>query len=342
VEAVEGLLEAWAERAGRDGAVGEAALGALDDVDVLGVDREPEVTGRVVGALLDRSGGEHRAGLPGEAGGDGVEAHEPDVVGQNGEDDVREEGDKASAHRVRCVEIGSGRELEPVVALITRHRGGGLSAVHAGPLVAVVVGDPGDLGELRVHPAEVVILLEVLADELPVGVDVEALLVAHLPVVEPVAAHTVVEVADPGLERRGGGVEAGEEQRSPGGDAHRHQVEVGGGVGTWNLIEQRGGAESSVGGVGPAVVGAADGSGDVAVGFGEFGAAMTAGVQHRVEFAVGVSGDEHRPRSEAPHEQAPGFGDLVRGADAHPGSFEDALTLDLERALVGVELRGET
>ena len=295
-----------------------------------------------MGSLVDRRRGEHGAGLPGEPGGEWVETHEPDVVREHREDDVREEGDEAPAHRVGCVEVGGGWELQPVIALIARHRCGGLTAVEAGPLVAVVVGDSGHLRELRVHPAEVVVLLEVLADELPVGVDVEGLLMAHLPGVEPVAAHTVAEVTDPGLERWGGRVEAGEQQWPPGGDAHRHQVEVGGGVGTWNLVEQRGGAETAVGRVGPAVVGAADGAGDVAVGFGEFGAAMTAGVQHRVEFTVGIAGDEDRATTDASYEQPPGFGDLVRGADAHPGSFEDASTLGLERALIGVEIGGET
>ena len=118
MEPVEGFLEARAEWPGGNRAAGEAPLGSFDDVDVLGVNREPEVAGVDVGVGFDRAGSEHRAGLPRQAGRDRVEAHEPDVVRQHREDDVREEGDESPADRVGRVETVRGGKAQPVVALI--------------------------------------------------------------------------------------------------------------------------------------------------------------------------------------------------------------------------------
>ncbi len=90
------------------------------------------------------------------------------------------------------------------------------------------------------------------------------------------------------------------------------------------------------------MVGAADGAGDGAVGFGEFGAAVSAGVDHAVKSAVDVPGNEDGASGDLADEQPSGFSDFGGGADAHPGALEHASTLDLERFLVGVEIGGET
>ena len=66
-----------------------------------------------------------------------------------------------------------------------------------------MVFHPGDLHQLRVHPRQVVVLQEVLADELVVRRDFVGLLSHHPPLVEPVVREALGQIAELLGERRG-------------------------------------------------------------------------------------------------------------------------------------------
>ena len=148
------------------------------------------------------------------------------MVWQHREDGIRVQRNVATTGGIGLVEAFGCRKHEPVVAIVAADRGGGLAAVHTRALVAVVILHPADLGELRVHPGQVVVLLKVLADELPVGLDVEHLALLNPPLVEAVASHALRQVAEPDIELGSLVGEAGEEQRTPRTNPHGDQTEV--------------------------------------------------------------------------------------------------------------------
>ena len=119
------------------------------------------------------------------------------MVREDREDDVGKNHDEAATDRVRRVEARRFGQRQPLVALVARDRRGGLPAIHSIALVAVVIGDPRHLGKLLVDPRQVVILLKILGDQLPVRVDVERLLVHRRPTIEAVPSHAIGKVAEP-------------------------------------------------------------------------------------------------------------------------------------------------
>ena len=192
------------------------------------------------------------------------------------------------------------------------------------------------------HPGQVVVLLKVLADELPVGLDVEHLALLNPPLVEAVAGHAFRQVAEPDIELGGLVGEAGEEQRTPRANPHGDQTEVVAvEVIAGHLVEERGGLEAAVGAVAPAVVRATDRAGDVAVGFGEFGPAMAARVEEAAKLPIVAAGDHDRLLTDLTHEHAARLGDLAGDTDGDPRPFEDEFLFEGEEALVDIRRRVE-
>lgn len=137
------------------------------------------------------------------------------MVGQHRDQHVGEHGQEPAARPVGRVQSGGRGQGQPVVALVAGHGGGGLPAVHARTLVPVVVSHPRHLGQLGMHPGQVVVLLEVLRDQLPVGGHFQTHLLADPPPVQAVAGRPLRQVAQPSVQGRGLGIEAGEHQRAP-------------------------------------------------------------------------------------------------------------------------------
>ena len=172
-------------------------------------------------------------------------------------------------------------------------------------------------------PRQVVILLEVFSDQLPVRLDVERLLVHSRPRVEVVPSHPIGKVAEPVKERRRVVGETGKEQHAPRVDADGEQAEFRlVEVVARHFVEERRRLQRAVQRVAPPVIGAADRAGDIAVGLGQFGAAVPTRVDEATEVACVIAGQEDRLGADLANEHPPSNG-LVGDSDADPGLAED-------------------
>ena len=242
----------------------------------------------------------------------------------------------ATALGIARVEAGCGRHRHPVVAVVARHRRRGLAAVHARSLEPVVVLDSTDLGQLRMHPRQVVVLLVVLADELPVGRDLDVAALDGAPRFEPVGPQAIGKVAEPVVQWHGRRVETGEHEGSPASDADPVQPVFGGIEVVDACFGEPGcGDQGAIEVVAPSVVWAPDRVGQVAVGCRQFGTPVAAAVEEAPQFAVAAAGDEDRRTSDRPHEQAAGD-DLIGQRDRHPTGAEHSALFELEEGRVGV------
>ena len=192
------------------------------------------------------------------------------------------------------------------------------------------------------HPGQVVVLLEVLGTQLPVGPDIDDRRVAGAPVLELVAGQPVAQVAEPLTNRWGIVVEGGEQQAAElfnpdGMEAVVSRVETIDG----HLVEAGGGHKLAVPVVGPPVVRAADGRSEVAVRFEEFGAAVSTGVGKAPQVAGLVANHDHRAGPDRP-DQSPAIGPhFIGGAYAHPRRVEHPFLFKTVEAVVGVGLPGQ-
>ena len=193
------------------------------------------------------------------------------------------------------------------------------------------------------HPRQVVVLREVLHDELPVGGHVERagrpVELGGAPLGEAVGRQPLRQIAEPLVERRRVVAEADEHERPPRLGADGDQPVVGHvEIASGHFVEQRRSHELAVGAVVPAVVGAANGVGDVAIAFGQLGAPVTAGVQEAVQPGVGA-GQQDRASAHRTHQQPTRPGDLFGKRHRHPRPPEQPLLLSGEEAFVGVDSR---
>ena len=187
------------------------------------------------------------------------------------------------------------------------------------------------------HPGQVVVLLEVLGDQLPVGGHVEGAPLVDVPAVEAVPGHPLGQVPQPFGQRRCALVQAGVHVQAPGFHPHRQQgqlrrVEVGPG----HLVEQRRGHQRAVEPVSPAVIRAADHARHRAVLGGQFGPPVAARVDEAPQHAVAIPGYEHRGVAHSADQHAARLGHFGRGGHRHPGPSEQPALLQREEAAVGV------
>ena len=353
-----GLLEAVAHATALVGGVAEAILHPLDDADVLLVDLIPERHQRVdvglgVGAARDGVGvREEVRDLGGVSDAVGAREQQEDVVGHHVDRDVREEPDEARGLGVLSLDERDGRQTRPAAVLgVRRDRPCAEPDVLAGALPAVVVVHRRDLDQRGVHPRQVVVLHEVLADQLPVGLDVVLDAALQAVLAKAVAGEALGQIAELVLELGRLRVEADEDEEVPLGDAHgveahlvlverldvRHvegdarldgHLTLGG--------EQRRAEAFAVEVVRPRVVRAREETLDVARALAQAGAAVPAHVVVRTQFAVAVARDDQRAARNLDDEKVAGLAHLVGDADGHPAFGKELLLLELVEVLRGV------
>ncbi len=204
-----------------------------------------------------------------------------------------------------------------------------------------MVLDPADLGQLRVDPGQVVVLLEVLADQLPVGLDLDVTGFDRAPFLQPVRRSAIGQITDPVFERHGGRIEAGEDQHTPLVDPDLMQAVVGwievfdAGLGEARRRDQR-----AIEVVAPSVIRAADRVADLAVTLGEFSAAVATAIEEAAQLTVAVAGEHNRGATDVAHEHA-SLHDLIDQCDGDPRGAEDPLLFEVEERRVGVASSGE-
>ena len=140
---------------------------------------------------------------------------------------VREQPDKACGLSVLALDEGDG--WEPLPATILRVGGNRPRAeadVHAGTLPAIVRVHRRDLDQPGVDPRQVVVLHKVLADQLPVGVDVVLDPASQAVFVKAIPSELLDEVAEFVLDRWRVRVEADEDETAPLSNPYRVQAHL--------------------------------------------------------------------------------------------------------------------
>ena len=205
------------------------------------------------------------------------------------------------------------------------------------------------------HPGQVVVLHEVLADELVVGVDVVGEPALRDPLVEPVVAEARRQVAQVHRQGRGVRVEVDEQEQAPGVDGDVVEPVVGlvealgdGGVedrllagGDVGALEQRRAEAVPVGVVGPRVVRAADAPAvaDLAgVARQQLRRTVAADVVERAQRAVAVARHDHRSACDVDDDARAVPVDVGGEADRDPARREDLLLLEREELRRGVRV----
>ena len=243
--------------------------------------------------------------------------------------------------------------LPATLLAVGRDGVGAHAGVHARALPAVVGLDRGDLDKAGVHPGQVVVLHEVLAEQLVVGRYVVVGGASHLPFAEAVSGGPLGQVAE--MVRQWGGVvvEADEHERPPGLRTNGQQAVVRL-VESGDLIriedpplvaryvrplEQWRADAGAIERVGPAVVRAADGplhpSGSRIE---QPRATVAAGVVEGPQFAVEPADHDERTSGDIGHQELTRIAKLRRGAYGRPARGEDPLPLDREELVGGVGL----
>ena len=203
------------------------------------------------------------------------------------------------------------------------------------------------------HPGQVVVLHEVLADELVVRGDVVGAGPLRDPLVEPVLGEALGQVAELGGQRRGVRRQVDEDEQAPRVDGDVEQAVVGAvealrhrrvedrllAGGDVGVLEQRRPEARPVGVVGPVVVRAADAPAlaDLAgVAVEELRRAVAAEVVEGAQRAVPVAGDEDRPAGDLDDDAGAGLRDVAGDADRDPAGGEQPLLLEREELRRGV------
>src|SRR5215217_1374713 len=250
------------------------------------------------------------------------------------------------------------RQPLPASALgVLGDRGGAEPRVQSRSLPAVVVFYPGDLYQLRMHPRQVVVLQEILADELVVRCDFVPLLSHHPPLVQPVVCETLGQVAELLGERSGVQVEVDEDEEAPalypdGQEAVVSFVEfanlahVEGGLGILGdvrALEERRAQAFALEVVSPTVVGApypvvACHAGAVVE---QLGSPMATDVVEGLELTLLVPGNDDRTSGHLGDDHLPGLLYLRSEPHNDPTRCEHLLPLDLEELASGVGVGDE-
>src|SRR5215213_8621266 len=147
---------------------------------------------------------------------DGIRDDNEGVVRKDADGGVREEQYEAAALGVVSPQRAHRRQPLPASTLgVLGDRGGTKPRVQSRSLPAVVVFYPGDLYQLRMHPRQVIVLQEILADELVVRSDFVPFLSHHPPLVQPVVREALKQVAELLGERSSIRVEVDEDEEAP-------------------------------------------------------------------------------------------------------------------------------
>ncbi len=187
------------------------------------------------------------------------------------------------------------------------------------------------------HPAQVVVLLEVLRDKLPVGFEFEIPGEMAPPTGEAVAGKPLIEVTEPVLDRWRLVGQTDEQEALPGGHSYLVESVVGRVESVHAGIGELGsGHQASVPVVGPTVVGAADGRPQGAVALQQLCAAMSTSVEVTAQVAVLVAGEDHRTAGHRSHDGATRSVQLIVSSHADPGGGKDSLLLLGVKGRVGV------
>ena len=196
-----------------------------------------------------------------------------------------------------------------------------------------------------------VVLHEVLADQLPVGLDVVLDAALQAVLAEAIAGEALGQIAELVFQLGRCGIEADEDEEVPLGDAHRMQAHlvlierldvrhVEGDAGLYGHFtlgrEQRRAEALPVEVVRPGVVRTREEALDVPRALAEAGAAVAADVVVCAQFAVAVARDDQRAARNLDDEKVAGLAHLVGDADGHPAFGKELLLLELVEVLRGV------